>query len=978
VYFSPGTYHNTDTLLLAHYGTSRYNEEATCIDKTLDSGFIAGGVQYPWDLCGEIGVLVKLKDQGCIEWSKKLLSPYYCNNSGINAIHASEDSNFFLVAANKTELVKLDKNGIFLWSHRFLVDGIVATFSLITGDQQGNAYIAMINPYFTGWHLLKVDGNGNVVWNKYFSTTAWPPSFSSPEFMRPTDIIWKNGKLYVSANINSSQNGSSFTSLTKIDAVSGVREWQYRYEDADVPGILGFEHLSWYDTLLMTSHAAQGHVVTLIDQQGNVKKSIKAKYSPDYGPHVTKAVAGTNGRIFMMQWMEQALPLQPGYQYYSNVAEIDTAMNNYGVTTFDEYSRPWFTDITMGLKNKAGVIGTHFGYVNDTWGSRDMRFLRVDSLVTNDNYCYGYNNSYPVSLKTINRYSLNYVVDSSLTVVTQPGTPYNVVDAYLASRYTCPDYIDSCSFLNLSGPRSLCSFADTYTYRIHRNKACVLVPQFQLPPGITIMNQTDSTISLKFPAFGTYTISAILNTCVPVKDSLIVNIVSKSYPLNLGIDTILCTGTTIKLHAGKNFLTYLWNDGSTDSILNITQPGLYWVQTIDSCSNLLRDSINITSFYLPISLGPDRTKCNNDTLQLNGPPGFISYQWSNNYNISSTNTQNTIVNPLIDTTYYLRAEKFPGCFSYDTIRVTVLHSPPIYLGADTAFCTGDSILLNAGNGFGQYQWSNGVNTQQLFVNSVGTYSVIGITQQGCKSFDTLNITNLWPLPVVSLDHDTTLCIGDTRQLNAGIGFSSYIWNIGNSSPDIIVSGPGQYIVSVTDNKGCKGSDTTNILRMLPKPSGFLGPDTAICSYGDLQLKTTTTFKQYKWSTGSISSSISIKQPGSYWLQVKDSKNCTGYDTVIVNLKQCLKGFFIPTGFTPNNDGKNDLMKPMLFGNVVKYRFWIYSRWGELIFESADVTQGWNGTYKGQPQNTGAFVWVCEYQFEGETLKYEKGTFLLIR
>jgi hypothetical protein len=83
----------------------------------------------------------------------------------------------------------------------------------------------------------------------------------------------------------------------------------------------------------------------------------------------------------MMQWMEQALPLQPGYQYYSNVAEIDTSMNKYGVTSFDEYSRPWFTDIAMGLKNKAGVIGTHFGLVNDCWGSRDMRLLRVDSLL---------------------------------------------------------------------------------------------------------------------------------------------------------------------------------------------------------------------------------------------------------------------------------------------------------------------------------------------------------------------------------------------------------------------------------------------------------------------------------------------------------------------------------------------------------------------------------------------------------------------
>ena len=978
VYFSPGTYHNTDTFLLAHYGTSRYNEEATCIDKTLDSGFIAAGVQYPWDLCGEIGVLVKVKDQGCIEWSKKLLSPYFCHNSGINAIHAGADSNYFIVTATKSELVKLDKAGNFLWSKRFLIDGIVAVFSHITGDQQGNAYIAMINPYFTGWHLLKIDGNGNVVWNKYFSTTPWPPSFSSPEFMRPTDITWKNGKLYVSGNIHNSQNGSSFTSLTKIDAVSGIREWQYRYEDADLPGILGFEHLSWYDTLLMTSHAAQGHVVTLIDQQGNVKKSIKAKYLPDYGPHVTKAVAGTNGRIFMMQWMEQGLPLQPGYQYYSNVAEIDTSMNKYGVATFDEYSRPWFTDIAMGLKNKAGVIGTHFGYVNDTWGSRDMRLLRVDSLIASDSYCYGYDNSYPVSLKTIHRYGLNYVVDSSLTVVTQPGTPHIVVDAYLASRYNCPDYIDSCSFLKLTGPLKLCSFENSYTYRIHRNRACVITPQFQLPAGVIITGQTDSTISLKFPGFGSYPIAAKLNSCIPVKDSLIVTIASKSYPLDLGNDTTICSGTSIKLRAAKNFFSYLWNDGSTDSTLTITQPGLYWVETIDSCNNLLRDSVTVTSFYLPINIGPDRVKCNNDTLHLNGPPGFISYTWFNNYNISSTNTQNTIVNPLVDTIYYLKAEKLPGCFSYDTIGVTVHHSPPIYLGTDVPICRGDSLQLDAGNGFTQYLWSNGMNSQQVFINTAGPHSVIGITAQGCKSADTLLITQLLPLPVITLNQDPKLCIGDSRILDAGPGYAIYSWNTGSNSQTITVSNTGQYSVLVSDNNGCKGGDTTVISQLLAIPSKFLGPDTAICSYGDLQLKTTTSFSQYTWSTGSPSSSIIIKQPGVYWLQVKDGNGCIGKDSILVNPKDCLKGFFMPTGFTPNNDGKNDLLKPILLGDVVQYRLWIYNRWGELIFETADLTKGWNGVYKGVPQDGNVFVWMCKYQFEGEALKVEKGTAVLIR
>jgi gliding motility-associated-like protein len=87
---------------------------------------------------------------------------------------------------------------------------------------------------------------------------------------------------------------------------------------------------------------------------------------------------------------------------------------------------------------------------------------------------------------------------------------------------------------------------------------------------------------------------------------------------------------------------------------------------------------------------------------------------------------------------------------------------------------------------------------------------------------------------------------------------------------------------------------------------------------------------------------------------------------------------MPTGFTPNNDGKNDLIKPIFFGHVVKYKFWIYNRWGQLIFETTDLDKGWNGLYKGEDQSSGVFVWVCSYQLEGNPEKREKGTFVLIR
>ena len=87
---------------------------------------------------------------------------------------------------------------------------------------------------------------------------------------------------------------------------------------------------------------------------------------------------------------------------------------------------------------------------------------------------------------------------------------------------------------------------------------------------------------------------------------------------------------------------------------------------------------------------------------------------------------------------------------------------------------------------------------------------------------------------------------------------------------------------------------------------------------------------------------------------------------------------MPTAFTPNRDGINDLIKPVLLGNIKRYQFSIYNRWGQLVFQSEDVNKGWDGTIKQMSQDGNTFIWVCTYQFENEPIQTEKGTFILIR
>ena len=239
------------------------------------------------------------------------------------------------------------------------------------------------------------------------------------------------------------------------------------------------------------------------------------------------------------------------------------------------------------------------------------------------------------------------------------------------------------------------------------------------------------------------------------------------------------------------------------------------------------------------------------------------------------------------------------------------------------------------------------------------------------------IMTLRPDPVVSLDQQTGLCSGTSRQLDAG-SFSSYAWNTGASTRTITVNNTGMYAVTVTDANGCKGADTTYINQLYPSPALFLPADTAICTFGSIVLNPLRNYNAYQWSSGSNTSSLSITQPGTYWLEVTDANNCKGRDSVIVNPKECLKGLYVPSGFTPNGDGKNDVLKPFLFGNVKIYEFRVFNRWGETVFVTNDPYTGWNGLYKGVPQDANVFIWSCRYQLEGEEEKMGRGTVVLIR
>ncbi|HPH25021.1 MAG TPA: gliding motility-associated C-terminal domain-containing protein [Chitinophagaceae bacterium] len=116
----------------------------------------------------------------------------------------------------------------------------------------------------------------------------------------------------------------------------------------------------------------------------------------------------------------------------------------------------------------------------------------------------------------------------------------------------------------------------------------------------------------------------------------------------------------------------------------------------------------------------------------------------------------------------------------------------------------------------------------------------------------------------------------------------------------------------------------------------------------------------------------------YKVKVTSPEGCFGEDEIAVRIFNTNPEIFIPTAFTPNSDGKNDVLKPILVGITKLDYFKIYNRWGQLVFETNEIGKGWNGTLNGTPQASGTFVFLAQgVNYTGKTI-FKKGTVVLIR
>jgi gliding motility-associated-like protein len=472
-----------------------------------------------------------------------------------------------------------------------------------------------------------------------------------------------------------------------------------------------------------------------------------------------------------------------------------------------------------------------------------------------------------------------------------------------------------------------------------------------------------------------YNITAKDGTCTKFTSvKIVVEKCNCTIPFSFGAtSTAVCSGGNITLDASTNYDSYDWSTGEKTHKITVIQQGTYWVNVYkNGCKGT--DTILVTKIDKPIkpNLGKDTTYCGAFSQVLSTGDAQTDWYKDNVFiskGVSITATQTG--------TYIAKISNSCGAVA-DTIVLSASNNMSINIGKDTAICKGKTITLNAtvsGSGI-TYLWNTGEKTAIISVSKAGKYDVT-VSNGVCTIYDTIliDILNIPTKP--TLGKDTAFCGIFSYQIKTGD--NGTVWNTGASGASLTVTQAGSYIAEIKNQ--CGSAKDTIVITQYASPKVDIGRDTTICDSIMLSVGNGN-YVSIVWNTGEKTSSIMVNTTGIYVVTVSNT-NCKKSDSIHVK-KECLYDIYIPTAFSPNHDGVNDVFVPLSNEKgMYIIDFLIYNRWGEKIFESQDftpndITKGWNGTYKGQEAQVDNYAFYCSAKMPDGQIKIYKGTVALLR
>ena len=584
------------------------------------------------------------------------------------------------------------------------------------------------------------------------------------------------------------------------------------------------------------------------------------------------------------------------------------------------------------------------------------------------------------------------------------GYAYIDVDTHCASSFTGASYCPADTAIDIRGPfgyQDYTWYNQNFTQLLGVGRTLHLSPP---PPA-------GSVVKLELRPFSGY-------GCV---DTLTANLTADlNLTANAGSDATTCSGEEVQLGAApQEGLVYHWSpetglnnahianpkanvDTTTTYILKVTSPG-------GGCEK--EDTVKVTRL-LPsktITLTGTASYCKGSgSAVLHTGPADIIQWYRDDTAIPGANT--TDLNVTETGTYYAELTAATGCsITTDPKTITVYPLPvAAFSTANLSICTpSDSAILtnnsSIASGNMTYHWTFGDGTSSGEMSPAHVYAqpgnyeikLLASASGGCSAeASQFILVKPGAAPAFTAQNICTdLDVPLINRTNApGAPTVNYLWDFGtgdNSTlrePVYAYTTAGTYTIKLsTSTPACPDVKTVqHIITVTAPATAERYPDhPAIINFAE-PLQARNIGVSALWTPATYLSNSHVYNPyfkGAteqlYTIQLTTKEHCVTVDTLFVRPYKKI-GINVPGAFTPNGDGVNDFLKPILWGIKKVNYFRVFNRYGELLFEMKSDEPGWNGKVKGSLQNMQTVVWIIEAEDVDGKLHQEKGTSILMR
>jgi len=488
-------------------------------------------------------------------------------------------------------------------------------------------------------------------------------------------------------------------------------------------------------------------------------------------------------------------------------------------------------------------------------------------------------------------------------------------------------------------------------------------------------------------------------------------------------DTITCPHNPVKLDLQPNPPTgvtyrYKWtpstaldNDTIPDPTSNPNNSVTYKVKITTSTSVCADYDTVVVDVLTGMNLeNPDTAICAGQSVQVRATgDSRYTYNWLPDPLSGASFSDPNIINPLITPSvtskfnYVLKASHANCTDSILSFNIEVQPIPKVTVDQDAKICFGDTMRLHGNVTPANYNfnlaWTPGSSLDKpntanpiFTANTVGTQTLklVASTSAGCADSDQVDLT-VFPAKFLTVSNDTAICAGDSVQLHlAATGAKTFNWfpdmNISNNAgldPYVWPTTTQTYHIYGIDTNSCADTEAVTVTI---KPAAVLDiPDSVHLYPGQsYHIQPGGNCLYYTWFPNVGLDRYDVSNPLAapavntrYYVNAMTEAGCATTDSIdiIVMPDSYLD---VPNAFTPGAGGINNLLKPIHLGDATLKVFAIYNRWGVKMFETKDINQGWDGTYNGQPQPMGVYIYNLEATTPAGRTFTKQGNVTLVR